>query len=205
MRYRGHEDNLVPIWTIIILNLLVFLGFEICRIFISGDIYEQAFYLLGLGRADFLKTPWTIITSMFVHLTILHILANMLTFYFFGSFLNKLIGTKNLLITYFGGGILGGIFFLLMSNPDTVAIGASGAVFALGGVLTVLTPKLKVIVFPIPAPIPLWAAVIGGFIILSLLSLAPGIGIAWQGHLGGLVFGLIAGYFFRKKMRALFF
>jgi membrane associated rhomboid family serine protease len=205
MRYRGYEDNLVPIWTIIILNLLVFLGFEICRIFISVDVYNQAFLLLGLRRAGFLSTPWTIITSMFVHAGVWHILANMVTFYFFGSFLNKLIGTKNLLITYFGGGILGGIFYLLLSNPYVPAVGASGAVFALGGVLTVLTPKLKVIVFPIPAPIPLWVAIIGGFIILSLLSLAPGIGIAWQGHLGGLVFGLIAGYFFRKKTRALFF
>jgi membrane associated rhomboid family serine protease len=205
MRYRGYEDNLVPIWTIIIVNLLVFTGLKICQVFIGGDAYQQAFYLLGLRRADFLTTPWTIITSMFVHAGIWHILANMVTFYFFGRFLNRLIGVKNLLITYFGGGILGGIFYLLMSNPYTLAVGASGAVFALGGALTVLVPKLKVIVFPIPAPIPLWVAIIGGFIILSLLSLAPGIGIAWQGHLGGLVFGLVAGYFFRKKLRALFF
>jgi membrane associated rhomboid family serine protease len=205
MRYRGYEDNLVPIWTIIIVNLLVFTGLKICQVFIGSDVYEQAFYLLGLQRAGFLATPWTIITSMFVHANIWHILTNMVTFYFFGSFLNRLIGVKNLLITYFCGGILGGIFYLLMSNPYTVAVGASGAVFALGGALTVLVPKLKVMVFPIPAPIPLWAAVIGIFIVLSLLSLSPRIGIAWQAHLGGLVFGLVAGYFFRKKLRALFF
>jgi membrane associated rhomboid family serine protease len=205
MRYRGYEDNLVPIWTIIIVNLLVFTGLKICQVFIGSDVYEQAFYLLGLRRAGFLATPWTIITSMFVHANIWHILTNMVTFYFFGSFLNRLIGVKNLLITYFCGGILGGIFYLLMSNPYAVAVGASGAVFALGGALTVLVPKLKVMVFPIPAPIPLWAAVIGIFIVLSLLSLSPRIGIAWQAHLGGLVFGLVAGYFFRKKLRALFF
>lgn len=205
MRYRGYDDNLIPIWTILIINLLVFTGLEVCQAFIGNDLYQQLIYLLGLRRAGFLATPWTIITNLFVHGGIWHIFANMITFYFFGRFLNRLVGAKKLLITYFGGGILGNIFYLLLSNPYATAIGASGAVFALGGALAVLTPNLKVIVFPIPVPIPLWIAVIGGFIILSLFSLIPGVAIAWQGHLGGLVFGLIAGYFFRKKSRVLFF
>jgi len=44
----------------------------------------------------------------------------------------------------------------------------------------------------------LWIAVIGGFLILSVVP-----GIAWQAHLGGLVFGLIEGYYFRKRRRFL--
>jgi membrane associated rhomboid family serine protease len=60
-------------------------------------------------------------------------------------------------------------------------------------------PRLRVFVFPIPAPIPLWIAVIGGFIILSIFS--PLLGIAWQAHLGGLVLGLVAGYIFRRRVR----
>ncbi|MBA7569563.1 HMP-PP phosphatase [subsurface metagenome] len=60
--------------------------------------------------------------------------------------------------------------------------------------LAVMRPKLRVFVFPIPVPIPLWSAVIGGFLIISLFP-----HIAWQAHLGGLVSGLIAGYFFRKR------
>ena len=86
------------------------------------------------------------------------------------------------------------ILFILLASPFSIAVGASGAVFALGGALTVMRPKLKVFVFPIPAPIPLWVAVIGGFFILSFVSF-----VAWQAHLGGLVFGLIMGYFLKKK------
>jgi len=59
-----------------------------------------------------------------------------------------------------------------------------------------LEGKLRVFVFPIPAPVPLWAAVIGGFLIISFFP-----NVAWQAHLGGLAFGLTIGYFFRKRER----
>jgi membrane associated rhomboid family serine protease len=195
MRYRGYSENLVPIWIIVILNLLVF---------IATIAVPQLINILGLQKAAFLTNPWTIVTNLFVHAGPWHILANMVTFYFFGRFLISLIGAKNMLIIYFVGGIVGNLFFLLL-GPQYAVAGASGAVFALGGTLTVLTPKLKVIVFPIPAPIPLWAAIIGGFVILSLISIVPGIAIAWQAHLGGLLLGLLAGYYFRKRIRLPFF
>jgi membrane associated rhomboid family serine protease len=196
MRYRGYSENLVLIWIIVILNLLVF---------IATIVVPQLINILGLQKAAFLTNPWTIVTNLFVHAGLWHILANMVTFYFFGRFLISLIGAKNMLIIYFVGGIVGNLFFLLLGPQYAVAVGASGAVFALGGTLTVLTPKLKVIVFPIPAPIPLWAAIIGGFVILSLISIVPGIAIAWQAHLGGLLLGLLAGYYFRKRIRLPFF
>ena len=88
---------------------------------------------------------------------------------------------------------------LLLGEPLSVAVGASGAIFALGGALAVMRPKLRVVIFPIPVPLPLWIAVIGGFIILSLLPF-----VAWQAHLGGLIIGFIAGYIFRRKERYFF-
>jgi len=79
------------------------------------------------------------------------------------------------------------------------AVGASGAIFALGGALTILVPYVKVYIFPIPAPLPLWVAVIGGFVILSFLP-----GVAWEAHLGGLLTGLAAGLVFRRGRRYYF-
>jgi len=91
---------------------------------------------------------------------------------------------------------VGNVLFILLAPPYSIAIGASGAVFALGGVLAVMRPKLRVFVFPIPAPLPLWVAVIGGFLVVSFFP-----NVAWQAHLGGLAFGLAIGYFFRKRER----
>lgn len=138
---------------------------------------------------------------MFVHAGLFHLFANMITLYFFGSFLNRLIGSGRLLLIYLGGGLMGGVFFVLLGtllNPDIAAraVGASGAVFALGGALTVMMPRLRVFIFPIPAPIPLWVAVIGGFIILTFLPF-----VAWEAHLGGLLFGLVVGYILKGRGR----
>ena len=95
---------------------------------------------------------------------------------------------------------MGQLLLGTLLDPDpflpVLAVGASGAVFALGGALTVMMPRLRVFIFPIPAPIPLWIAVIGGFVILSFLPY-----VAWEAHLGGLLFGLVFGYIFKGKGR----
>jgi len=187
MRYSRRGYSLAHIWGIMILCFLVY---------IATRIDSDLLYLLGLQPATFLARPWTIFTNLFTHAGLWHILANMFTLYFFGSFLTSLIGGRRFLIIYFLGGIAGNIFCLFLSSPFSVVVGASGAIFALGGVLSVLTPGLRVIVFPIPIPVPLWLAVIGGFLVMSFLPY-----VSWQGHLGGLLCGLIAGFILRNRVR----
>jgi membrane associated rhomboid family serine protease len=147
----------------------------------------------------FLSVPWTIFTYMFTHSDFWHILANMITLYFYGSFLNRITGVKTFLSIYFIGGLVAGLFILLLSSSSDSTIGASGAIFALGGALAVLTPKLKVFIFPIPVPMPLWVAILIGFLILAIIP-----GVSWQGHLGGLLTGLAAGWFLRKRIRVIY-
>lgn len=191
MRYRSYQSfKLSPILILIIVNFLLF---------IATIIVPKLIFLLGLQPAGFLSRPWTIVTSMFIHAGFWHIIANMLTLYFFGNAVLRLVGAGRFLIVYFGGGILGNILFILLAPPLSLVVGASGAIFALGGALTMMRPRLTVFVFPIPVPIPLWLAVIGGFFILSFLPY-----IAWQAHLGGLVLGLVTGYIFRRRERYFF-
>jgi len=188
MRYRSYSDfHVNSVWIIMALNIAIFL---------ATLVASKLFALLGLQPASFLRSPWTIVTNMFVHGSFWHIIANMLALYFFGTYLSRLVGERMFLLTYFGGGVLGNILFIFLAPSLSIGIGASGAIYSLGGALMVMRPSLKVYAFPIPVPIPLWAAVIGGFLLVSFLP-----HVAWQAHLGGLVFGLIAGYLFRKRER----
>ena len=195
MRYQSYRGfRLTPILFIIALNFLLLIATYINREFIIGN--------LGLWPILFLKQPWTIVTSMFLHAGFGHLFGNMLTFFFFGSYLSRLVGEGRFLITYFGGGILGSILFILLAPPFSVAVGASGAVYAVAGALVMLRPNLRVLLYFI-VPMPLWVVILVFFIIWSIPGFIPG--IAWQAHLGGLVFGLIAGYFFRKRERYLLY
>ena len=193
--YRsGGGLNLGPIGFLIIINLILYVATSI-----KPDLFIGLF---GLSRMSFPGQWWTVITSMFIHApfpNFWHILFNMLTLYFFGNYLISLVNERNFLITYFLGGLLGSFSFLLLSSPFSIAIGASGAVFSLAGALTVLRPRLKVFIIPIPIPIPLWVA----SIIFVMLSFS--VGIAWQAHLGGIVFGVIIGYIFKRRQRGIIF
>jgi membrane associated rhomboid family serine protease len=150
---------------------------------------------------------------MFVHSDLWHILANMFTLYFFGRALLGLVGQGRFLIVYFVGGLLASICYIVLTliggisgiaflgSPFIPVVGASGAVFAIAGALVAMTPRLPVIIFPIPIPMQLWIAVISIFVIFSIFGIFDVFPIAWQAHLGGLLVGLIAGYIFRRRRR----
>ncbi len=191
VRYRSGEGELIPIIVLIIINTVVYLAINIAAY--SGTSIVG---YLALSRSTVMAQPWTILTSMFTHMDFMHLLANMITLYFYGSFLNRITGTRTFLWIYFGGGLLSALFVLFVFPSFYPTIGASGAVFALGGALAVLVPMIKVFIFPIPVPMPLWVAIAIGFVLLAFIP-----GVSWQGHLGGLLFGLAAGWYLRGKMR----
>jgi len=196
LRYSYQSTENTPVWVLIGINLIVFILTSVTQTFNTfppTPLYNS----LVLRLVSFPHYPWTLVTSIFAHEGLLHIFTNMFTLFFFGSFLLQLVGVGRFLTVYFAGGIVGNLLFLLFSyleiftNQYTGVIGASGAIFALGGTLAILTPKLRVYLFGI-APIPLWIAIIFGFVIIL-----PG--VAWQAHLGGLIAGLIAGLYFRQQ------
>jgi len=191
VRYTSDQGaSLTPLWVLLAVNFLFFIAYLI------NDTLVVA--RLGFQPASFASEPWTIITCMFVHAGMWHFIVNMLGLFFLGSYLLRLVGDTRFLVVYFLGGIMGNLLFLLLANPYATAVGASGAVYALGGALAVMRPRLKVIIFPLPIPIDLWIAILA----FMALSFVPR--IAWQAHLGGMLLGLIAGYFFRRRERRIF-
>jgi membrane associated rhomboid family serine protease len=188
MSYRSYSRYITS-------SVLVLIAINVI-LYIATLADPDLIYTLGLQSSTWMERPWTLLTNLFIHGGLWHLAANMITLFFFGRSLSMMVGEAKFLIVYFLGGIIGNFFFILLGPSNTLVIGASGAVFAVGGAFTLLAPKMKVFVFPIPVPLPLWVAVIGGFIILSFLPF-----VAWEAHLGGLLVGLAAGYFFKKRQR----
>ncbi len=191
MRYQSpRRAGINPIWVIIAVNVMVFMA-----TLIDQNIIFARF---GMQSASINQHPWTFLSYMFVHSGYSHIIFNMLTLYFFGTFAKALVGEGVFLITYFVGGLIGGLFFYLYSmvfgNPYNVLVGASGAVYALGGLLLVMRPNARVMAFPIPVHMPLWVAILVGFLIVSFLP-----NVAWQAHLGGIMLGAAVGYYARRR------
>ena len=183
--------NLSVLWFLIALNVVIF---------IITLLRPEIILFLGLTPALLPQQPWTIISSIFVHGSILHILFNMIALYFLGSFLIRVAGERSFLAVFFLGGLAGNLLFVLLANPFSTGVGASGGIFALAGALAVIVPRVPVFILFIPIPMPLWIAVI----ILLVLSFLFA-NIAWQAHLGGLLLGLIAGLIFRRRRRTYFF
>ncbi len=187
---------------IILVNVVAFIGFLILLNYIGE---EAGVALVALKPATVLggKSLWTFLTSMFMHASLTHLFVNMISLMFIGSFVERLIGKKRFLWLYFGGGLFAGLFFVLIAyltggDLNIFAVGASGAIFALGGLLAVLTPRLPVLVFFI-IPMPMWMAMIFLMVVLWILTISVGIPIGNTAHLGGLLIGLGYGFYLRKK------
>jgi membrane associated rhomboid family serine protease len=184
--------NLNVLWFLIALNVAIFI--------ITLIRPEETIYFLGLKPALLSQHPWTIISSMFIHGSFLHIIFNMIALYFLGSFLIRAAGERSFLTIFFLGGLAGNILFVLLANPLSTGIGASGGIFALAGALAIMVPRVPVIIFPIPIPMPLWIATIILVFISFLFS-----GIAWQAHVGGLLLGLAAGLILKRRRQIHYF
>ena len=148
---------------------------------------------------------WQIVTYMFLHGGIFHILFNMLALWMFGAELERIWGTryflKFYLVTGAGAGVLTVLFSLLPFEfahqiQHSVVIGASGAVYGLLLAYAMYFPDRPIymyFVFPIPAKI--FVAIMGAIAFFSSLSDAGGVANAT--HLGGL----LVGYLFLKNAR----
>jgi len=185
---------------LIIINVAVFIAVLI----LQATLGEGVFNLIAVTPSAILagKNLWTIITNMFVHANFLHLFVNMLSLFFLGSFLERLIGKKRYILIYFISGIVASLFFVFLagsSMQNIPAVGASGAIFGLAGVLALITPKLPVYIMFIPIPIPLWIGVVGILVIMWAISLLAGLPIGNTAHLGGLLAGAAYGLFLRTK------
>src|SRR3989344_1386633 len=137
--------------------------------------------------------PWRVITSMFLHGSLFHLLSNMFALFLFGLLLEHEIGTKRFLAIYFMSGIIAGIAGSLL-YPSL--LGASGAIFGIMGYLAAIKPRLTVWTYGVPMPMAL-AAVF--WLLLDTAGVFYPSDVANLSHIAGLLFGVAAGLYYRHK------
>lgn len=196
----------VAIFFVLVVSLLI-LGYT------NSSLAEQLVSFIAVNPSLVVKGYfWTILTSAFVHLSFSHLLVNMISLFFLGSFVERLIGKKRYVWFYLISGIVASLFFVgfgyigtefpstqsVFGSASDYAVGASGAIFGLAGLLAVILPNLRVLVFFV-IPMRLWAAMVFLLFGLWLISALAGLPIGNTAHFGGLVVGLVYGIYLRLK------
>ncbi|HVQ00074.1 MAG TPA: rhomboid family intramembrane serine protease [Candidatus Thermoplasmatota archaeon] len=197
----GYLRKLMMTYTLIIANFLVF-GLSIFFSQQLGEVSNQIILDLGFQplflSSNHLPQIYTLFTSMFVHANFLHILGNMLVFFFIGAAFERRIGPKKFLFIYLATGVLGALTFSSVNlNSDIPLVGASGAIFGILGAFAFSYPRDEV-VMPVPIGIMIimrikviYAAIIFAVFETIIVFLSGQDNVAHLAHFGGLVSGVI--------------
>jgi membrane associated rhomboid family serine protease len=195
--------------TLIGLNVLAWF-YELA---LPRDVLPLFLQVYGVVPADF--TAPSLITSMFLHGSWMHIIGNMLYLWIFGDNIEDQFGHGRFLVFYLLAGIAAALGQVAM-DPESMlpTIGASGAVAGVMGAYIVLYPQSRVLTL-----IPLWfyfemievpaIFLLGFWFLMQLFSAgaiavtasSEGGGIAFMAHVVGFVAGVAGVFVFRKKRR----
>ncbi|MER6954330.1 rhomboid family intramembrane serine protease [Streptomyces sp. NPDC000618] len=158
-----------------------------------GDSFTDRFDLIGraimpaLGYGELqgvAEGQWyRLLTSMFLHGSVIHILSNMLSLWWIGGPLEAALGRVRYLALYLVSGLAGSALTYLIAEPNAASLGASGAIFGLFGALAVLVRRQRLDMRPVIA-----------LLVINLVITFGWAGIAWQAHIGGLVAGVVMGF-----------
>jgi membrane associated rhomboid family serine protease len=133
--------------------------------------------------AEVLLHPWTVVTYMFLHGGITHILFNMLGLFFFGPRVEARLGSQRFITLYFVSGITGALFSFV--TPYARIIGASAGVFGVMLAFAMFWPRERIYIWGIlPVEARVLVVVTTAITIWSGITGAQG-GVAHFAHLGG--------------------
>lgn len=181
------SDTKLVTTCLLALNLTVFVA-----VLATGDDLVTQLSMLGyaldpgtfsmVGVAD--GEWYRLLTSAFLHQEFWHIGFNMMALWFLGPPLEQALGRVRFLALYVLSALGGNVLTFWLMAQNIPSLGASGAVFGLFGATAVLMRRLRYDMRPI-------AVLLGLNLVITFL---PGLNIAWQAHLGGLIVGAVIAY-----------
>src|SRR5690554_2004027 len=199
-KYGGIHTKLIGIniAVFLLINVLLSVGALLTT---SGNPMSFFVDYIFMLRGDFygiVTRPWGLVTSIFAHYDLLHLLFNMVFLYFISRFFLMYFSNKRMLYTYILGGIAGGLLqiiaysvFPALQNTTTYVVGASGAVNAVFMAAAFYRPMAEVHLFGIVRIRMIYIALI--FFFMDLIQMgSTGSNVAHFAHLGGAIFGFLS-------------
>lgn len=145
---------------------------------------------------------WRLFTAMWLHGGLLHVAFNMYALYIGGSYLEMIAGKGKYLAIYLVAGVAGNVAVYLLAAPISVTIGASTAIFGIFGALFAYSLHHR------DSAVGRALSSMGTVILINLVITFVVPGISWQGHVGGLIGGVLAvealTWFGQRDLRAPF-
>jgi membrane associated rhomboid family serine protease len=192
----------INIAVFIIITIVAVIGFLLNNPVISDNTLDL--FAVPSSLTTLLLRPWTLITYMFLHKDIWHILFNMLWLYSFGRIFLEYLDQRKLVAVYLLGGISGALVYILSFNifpafsgvvGESVAIGASASVMAIVIAISVYVPDYTVQVF-LFGRIKIKYMALAIFVLTSIMDFSVNSG-GKLAHIGGAFFG----YFYTLNLR----
>ena len=202
IKYQFRNGNMVM--KLLFVNLGVFLFFGLFNVF-SWLAQSSTAYNFLLAKLEvpasltlLLHQPWSVFTYMFLHVNLLHVLFNMLWFYWFGDIFVLYLGDKKVLPLYILGGLSGALVYILAFNfipvfrPQlnmTLMLGASASIFAIVFAAATINPDHEIGLFLLGNVKIKYIAVIS--LLLDIINIPNGNAGGYLAHVGGALFGYL--------------
>jgi membrane associated rhomboid family serine protease len=187
---------------VIIANVIVYLLEQVARNLVFG---LGALWPLDPMPGDPVFQPWQLITYGFLHEGFAHIFFNMFALFMFGSPLEQFWGSRRFGIYYLVCILTAGATQLVVQNATHTGgpvVGASGGVFGLLLAFAWYFPRQRLILLPVPIPMPAWLFVtLYGGVELFFGVTGAQAGVAHFAHLGGMLGGALSILYWRMKGR----
>lgn len=192
---------------LIIINVAVWLLLQIIRIFFF--LYNEPDAILAISSVvrtfgvpaslgSLENKPWTLLTYMFLHVEIWHILFNMLWLYWFGKIFTEYLGSRRLVVVYFLGGIAGGLVYIAAFNifpvfapalSQSYALGASASVMAIVTAISFSVPNYTIYLLFFGRIRIVYLAI--ALFIFDFFMIPSGNAGGHIAHIGGALFGFL--------------
>jgi len=187
----GARSRLSIVTALIWINVAIF-----AIVYINKDTYQR---LCGLGAMQSLAVAqgqlWRLFTAQYLHASPLHLLVNMVALHFLGRPLEERWSARKFFVIYTLCGLCGNMFYAILGtrgviHPLQPAVGASGCIYGLLGIVAVLFPKAELyIYFLFPIRIRTAAILLGVISFLTVIERGGNYG-GEACHLAGLAFGV---------------